>query len=73
MNKSDIRDFIITHLNIQQLSKELKKEKQNRKSLEQNLYLEFKRRGLTTFDLDKFRIYLYDEPCPRLMVYRIKN
>lgn len=73
MNKSDIQTFIITHLNIQRLSKEMRKEKEQRKSLEQNLYLEFKKRGLNSFDLEKFRIYLYDEPCPRLMVYRIKS
>jgi hypothetical protein len=60
-------------INIQQLTKQMKTEKQNRKNLELTLYKEFKKSGLNSFDLDKFRIYLYDEPCPRLMVYRIKS
>ena len=69
----DIQNFINSHLQIQDLTKQMKKKKEQRKSLEQNLYLEFKKRGLTTFDLDKFRVYGYDLPEARLMVYRIKS
>ena len=73
MNKSDIQNFINSHLNLKRLGKEIKDEKQKRKNLEQNLYKEFKKSGLNSYDLDKFRVYVYDLPAPRLMVYRIKS
>lgn len=73
MNKTDIKDFIISHLKIQQLTKQMKIEKENRKSLEQTLYSEFKKRGLNSYDLGKFRIYVYDVPVPRLMIYNTKE
>jgi hypothetical protein len=73
MNKSDIRDFIVSHLKIKQLTKQMKTEKDNRKNLELTLYSEFKKRGLNSYDLDKFRIYIYDVPIPRLMIYNTKE
>ena len=73
MNKTDIKDFIVSHLKIQQLTKQMKTEKENRKTLEQTLYSEFKKRGLNSYDLGKFRIYVYDVPIPRLMIYITKK
>lgn len=73
LTKSDIRDFLVSHLSVQELTKRIKKEKDNRKTLEQKLYSELKRRGVNTFDLDNFRIYVYDVPEPRLMVYHTKS
>jgi hypothetical protein len=73
MNKSDIRDFIVSHLRIQQITKQMKIEKENRKKLEKTLYSELKRFGGFSYDLEKFRIYVYDVPIPRLMIYNTKK
>jgi hypothetical protein len=70
MSKSDIKDFINSHLKIQELTKQMKTEKDNRKKIEMTLYSELKRNFLC---LNKFRIYVYDVPVPRLMIYNTKQ
>jgi hypothetical protein len=71
--KVQIKDFIQTHLNIQELLKQLKSYKSKRKQLELKLYAEFKKENIATFDIGKFRLYIYDTPEPRIMIYHTKT
>jgi hypothetical protein len=69
----EIQEFIVTHVKIQQFSKQIKTLKEMRKKLELKLYKECKSRNISTFDIDKFRFYIYDTPEPRIMLYQTKK
>ncbi len=70
--RREIQEFIATHVKIQQFSKQIKALKEMRKKLELNLYKECKSRNISTFDIDKFRFYIYDTPA-RIMLYLTKK
>ncbi len=72
-NKAEIKEFIQTHLKVQELSKYIKIYKEKRKELEFKLYKEFKKENVNMFDAEKYRFYIYDNPEPRIMIYHTKT
>ena len=71
--KAEIKEFIVTHLKVQESLKQMKICKVKRKDMELKLHQEFSKEKINMFDFEKYRLYIYDLPEPRIMIYHKKT